>query len=391
MNWINNLRLSFPWAVRCIEWFVLLSCLLSGLVSSYFQDKPGLLPVFIAYNLIFLAFSLVFPAERPLWQRRTYIAVEMALIVSAVWMRLWFHLLMYFVLLKSCLFLKRTDVILIAFLTGIGYLSGDAWYIPQRIAETVTQIQTQGASAAYNAHSMILGALIDYVAACLFVIWFGFVVVAERKSRQRAEVLAKEVETLAASLERTRIARDIHDALGHSLTTLNVQLELAQKLHKCEPSQVSQALNTAQALAMQCLQDVRRELQPLHQPEFDLKEALMALVEQVKQSQSFQVHVDIQLPLLPLSTSHQLYCIVKEGLTNIQRHAQANGVSLKSCSTSESITLELSDNGKGFDVKRPHMGFGLRGMEERVQILGGRIKIDSRIGEGTQIQVVIPR
>ncbi len=117
----------------------------------------------------------------------------------------------------------------------------------------------------------------------------------------------------------------------------------------------------------------------------------MALVEQVKQSQSFQVHVDIQLPPLPLSTSHQLYCIVKEGLTNIQRHAQANGVSLNSCSTSESITLELSDNGKGFDVKRPHMGFGLRGMEERVQILGGRIKIDSRIGEGTQIQVVIPR
>ncbi len=93
MNWINNLRLSFPWAVRCIEWFVLLSCLLSGLVSSYFQDKPGLLPVFIVYNLIFLTFSLVFPAERPLWQRRIYIAVEMALIVSAVWLRLWFNLI----------------------------------------------------------------------------------------------------------------------------------------------------------------------------------------------------------------------------------------------------------------------------------------------------------
>ncbi len=142
---------------------------------------------------------------------------------------------------------------------------------------------------------------------------------------------------------------------------------------------------------MQCLQDVRRSLQPLHQPDFDLNQALITLVQQVRQSQSFNVHFDIQLPPLPLSTSHQLYCIVKEGLTNIQRHAQANHVSLKSWSTSNSITVELTDNGKGFDVKLPHTGFGLRGMEERVQILGGKIKIDSRCGEGTQILVVIPR
>jgi len=390
MNWINTLRLSFPWTVRCVEWFVLLSCLLSGLLSTYFQTKPELLPIFIAYNLIFFAFSLVFPVKQPVWQQRIYIAAQMGIIVSAVWLRLWFDLLIYFVLLKSCLFLKRRDVILIAVLTGLGYVSGDAWHTPQRIAEMVAEVRAQG-NAAYNAQAIVLTGLINYAGACLLVIWLGSVIKAERTSRQRAERLTEEVETLAAQLERARIARDIHDALGHTLTTLGVQLELAQKLQQANSSQAIQALEMAQLLATQGLQEVRRSLQPLHQDELNLNQALAALVQQVQRSQALHVQMDIQLPSLSLPTRHQLYCIVKEGLTNIQRHAEASSVRLRSSFTADSIMLELDDNGRGFDVNGLHSGFGLRSMAERVQILGGRIKINSHPGDGTQIRVVIPR
>jgi signal transduction histidine kinase len=128
----------------------------------------------------------------------------------------------------------------------------------------------------------------------------------------------------------------------------------------------------------------------MRQSNFNLNEALITLVENVSRNQSFVIHSDVKLPQLPVQTSHQLYCIVQEGLTNIQKHASASFVSLKGYQTSNEIIIELTDNGKGFKVSTPHTGFGLRGMRERVLILGGEIKINSALNSGTQIHVSIP-
>jgi len=216
------------------------------------------------------------------------------------------------------------------------------------------------------------------------------VIIAEQKSRQKAEVLTQQVETLAATLERTRIAREIHDSLGHSLTTLDVQLELAQKLYQRDPIQAAKSLDIAKDLTNQCLSEVRRSVQTMRQTNFNLNEALSTLVEQVGRNQAFVIQLDVKLPQLPVQTSHQLYCIVQEGLTNIQKHASATVVSLKGYQTSNAIILKLTDNGQGFEVSAPHTGFGLRGMQERVHILGGELKIKSSLDEGTQIQARIP-
>lgn len=81
----------------------------------------------------------------------------------------------------------------------------------------------------------------------------------------------------------------------------------------------------------------------------------------------------VNLPTLPLQTSHQLYAIVQEGLTNIRKHAQASQVCLQMGTDSENhIVLDLEDNGREFDLSRPPTGFGLRGIQERVEILGRR-------------------
>ncbi|MFB2773314.1 sensor histidine kinase [Pelatocladus sp. BLCC-F211] len=391
MNLLANRVFSFRSILRWVEWVILLANLFSGLISNYFQEHPHSLPLFIAFNIAFFLLSFIFPLERPLWQRRVFIAVEIILIISAVWLRFWFTIFMYFVLAKSCFFLSRRDVILTAIFTGIGYLSGEAWYLPQRIAETVAQLQSRGSEHVYDAKAILLTSLLDYIGASLFIILLGFVIVAERKSKKRAESLAKEVETLAATLERTRIAREIHDSLGHTLTTLDVQLELAQKLHQRDPAQTLQALDTAKYLSSQCLQDVRRAVQTMRRSDFNLNQALSALVTQIQQNQSFTVQADLNLPPLPLQTSHQLYCIIQEGLTNIQKHAIASHVILRGQFTLDAIILELEDDGQGFDPDSPHSGFGLRGMQERIQILDGKLSIKSTPAQGTHIWITVPR
>jgi signal transduction histidine kinase len=225
----------------------------------------------------------------------------------------------------------------------------------------------------------------------LFVILMGFVMVSEQKSRKRAEALAVEVETLAATLERTRIARDIHDSLGHTLTSLDVQLELAQKLCRRDPSKAVETIDTAKLLASQCLQDTRQAVQTMRQSPFDLNNALSTLVSQIQPNQQFEIQTQLNLPPLPLQTSRQLYCIVQEGLTNIQRHAQATRIQIQGKGTEAGIQIKLIDNGCGFDHLDRPTGFGLRGMQERVQMLGGNLKIDSSPNQGTEIEVWVPR
>ena len=224
-----------------------------------------------------------------------------------------------------------------------------------------------------------------------FVLLFSFVLLSERKNHIKAVALTRQVETLAATLERNRIARDLHDSLGHTLTTLDIQLELAQRLHDINSERSLQALNIAKNLAGQSLTEVRRAVSTMREHNFDLNQALIALKEQFQYNRSLNIDLKLNLPQLPLQTSHQLFCLVREGLTNIQKHSQASRVTIQGETTAELIVLKILDNGIGFDLQLANSGFGLRGMQERVQMLGGKITINSTLGKGTLIQVTIPR
>ncbi|MEO0352731.1 MAG: ATP-binding protein, partial [Cyanobacteria bacterium P01_A01_bin.15] len=141
---------------------------------------------------------------------------------------------------------------------------------------------------------------------------------------------------------------------------------------------------------------VRRAVSTMRHGTFDLSVALTDLVEQIQQTRpsranSFQIRSHIDLPVLPLQTSQQLFLVVKEGLTNIQKHSQASMVELSTTTTVNDITIRLSDNGVGFLQQAPKQGFGLRGMQERVQLLHGQMAVRSTVGQGTVIQVTIPQ
>lgn len=196
---------------------------------------------------------------------------------------------------------------------------------------------------------------------------------------------------MAADLERTRIARNIHDSLGHTLTTLDVQLELAQTLHDQNPDRALQALNTAKSLSGQSLQEVRHAVSTMRVENFNLNTALNRAIVQINYNQQLKIDVRLDLPKLPLQVSQQIYIIIKEGLINIQKHGKANSISLWGQTTAKEIILGLADNGVGFEPQMPSSGFGLRGMRERIQLLGGQMRVHSTLGKGTLIQITIPR
>lgn len=341
-----------------------------------------------------------FPVDRPMWQRRAYIFVEVfCLLISRTFTAWGLNLFLYLVLVKSCFLLRRRDVIFATVAAGIAWQLSYAWHLSQRMSVPVEeQRQSFEESLLHPQHLVILDTIISssvvYIAASLLVILLCLTVLAERDSRRQAAALSQEVEGLAADLERNRIAREIHDSLGHTLTTLDVQLEVAQALYRQDPQHSLHALNQAKVLSHQSLQEIRRAVSTLRHGNFDLSVALTDLVQQIEQTYdqcgcSFKVRTDIDLPYLPLQMSRQLFLIAKEGLMNAQKHSQASSVKLSAQNRQEGITLELSDNGIGFSPKAGE-GFGLQGMRERVQLLNGRMEIHSAVGEGTRIQVTIP-
>lgn len=389
MNLLANIPWSLRWILRYVEWASMSTGILIFALMGDLNKSSSLLLQVITFGVAFVLLSLMLPLERPLWQRRVYVFVEILLAISAglVMERGLFHGLIPLFLFKTCLLLNRQEVLLTMLATITAYMVGFVWTLPQFIAEINPRDVPMPTSG-----QITLGTLVSLTGTCTFFVLLGLMFVAERKSRQRAETLAVQVETLAATLERTRIARDIHDSLGHSLTNLNTRLAVAQqKLRQPDVDAVRKAVDTAKFLANQCIDDVNRSLSTMRQSDFDLNQALTTLVEQLRHNQSLQVYWEINLPQLPLQMNHHIYCIVKEGIINIQKHADASEVRFRGLSTPEGILLELEDNGRGFDPNLSYPGLGLKGIEERVLMLAGKLAISSAPNSGTQILVTIPR
>ena len=119
--------------------------------------------------------------------------------------------------------------------------------------------------------------------------------------------------------------------------------------------------------------------------------ALAKLIEEFQHNTQIQLYPDINLAS-PLSseTNTALFRVVQEALTNISKHSHATQVHLSLTETSQTVTLVLEDNGSGFDPSENTTGFGLQGMRERIEALGGRLWLCSQPGRGCQIQAEIP-
>jgi signal transduction histidine kinase len=380
-------RLSLQQNLRLGEWFLIAVDLVLNVLNGGYRVPFNIVLQALSFYAVFGLLSCFIPVNGPLWQRRGYVALNMLLVIGTSVTPVPINLLLSWAIVKTCFLLELREVITVIILTGIAYALGSIWGLPNMYA----MINDRTINDLLTPQALILSNVTFFLSGSIFSLLLSVMILVERRSRQQAETLAKEVEILSAHLERTRIARDIHDSLGHSLTTLGVQLEVAQKLRSRQPDQSFQALDTAKTLLDQCLEEVRQAIHTIQQSNFNFDQALSILVNQVKQNQSLHIDTDIKLPLLPVSIQYQIYCILCEGLTNVQRHANASHVMLQTQTTPDTIQIILADNGKGFDPTQITLGFGLQSMQERVQSLTGKLTIQSVIGHGTTLHITIHR
>lgn len=194
---------------------------------------------------------------------------------------------------------------------------------------------------------------------------------------------AKQMEQLAAIAERERIARDMHDLLGHSLSSLALKSELAEKLlKKGNIDQAQQEIAEVASLSRTTLSEVRQAVTGLKLQSFS--GGIEKLSEQL-QHLGFRTEVNISALKMDASLESTLLMLCKEWVTNILRHSNGNFVNISVEQTSEQIELEISDNGLT-DAIRP--GNGIQGMQSRVKELQGRFTLE--VKEGVTMNVVLP-
>lgn len=235
----------------------------------------------------------------------------------------------------------------------------------------------------------------------IFVLLLMNAVLSERESRDKLALAneklrqyALKIENQATLEERNRIAREIHDSLGHSLTALNLQLETALKLSKSDIPRAMTFLATAKELGSKALQDVRQSVSTMRSHPLQsqsLEAAITILVADFQRANGIlpTFLLSLEYPIPP-EMSIPIYRIIQESLTNISKYAQASSVQLELTTTSNTIKLIVQDDGKGFDITQNTTGFGLQSMRDRTLALGGELTINSAPTSGCQIIVTIP-
>jgi signal transduction histidine kinase len=209
---------------------------------------------------------------------------------------------------------------------------------------------------------------------------------AVRKVRDLSERLVKTQEE-----ERGRIARDLHDSVGQALAALHLELEM-----------VSDRPEEARTLTERCLRECENALAELRRVVYDLRPPELttsADVAEVLRSYTERFELRTRLPISfrssggPVRSEEVSTCLLRvlqEALTNVSRHAEAHEVGVTLTIVPGRVSMEVTDDGRGFDVQAPRRGTGLRGIHERCAFLGGSVEVDSGAQSGTRLCVNLP-
>jgi signal transduction histidine kinase len=248
--------------------------------------------------------------------------------------------------------------------------------------------------------------MVANAAAVLFVVAFARLARDETRARAESERLsatlkdahdrlrtyASRVEDVATEKERNRIAREIHDGLGHSLTIIAVQLEAARMLLPKDPERARGHVERAHAVTRKGLDDVRASVAMLREPGepvSSIGETLASLVEETRAS-GVAASFDLVGEERPVSAPVRamLFRTGQEGLTNVRRHAPDATARLELRYGASDVVLAIEDDGPGaIDVEG---GFGLVGIRERALALGATVEIRTAPGQGLRLVVQVP-
>jgi signal transduction histidine kinase len=216
-----------------------------------------------------------------------------------------------------------------------------------------------------------------------------------REAHQQLQEYALRVEDLTVVEERNRLAREMHDTIGHRLTVASVQLEGAQRLCSADPERAASMVGTVRGQVREALSELRSTVATLRTPveaDLQLRSSLIRLMTYFEQATGLTIHrvLPDQMPDLPDAHRLAIYRATQEALTNVQKHARAGQVWLVLAVHDNAVTLLVSDDGKGQSFEGNRSGFGLRGLQERAEHLGGELHLEPRRGGGTQLTFRLP-
>jgi len=203
-----------------------------------------------------------------------------------------------------------------------------------------------------------------------------------RKAEQEGE--------LSRLRERERLARDLHDTLGHALSTLTMHLEAVRRLAVRAPERLPSYIDDAQTLARQALRDLRSTLDDLRTSDTSLHHWIAERATRLAEHHHWTLVLNVQPVSLPPQTTQDLQRIAGEALENVVRHARASRVQVELQETGGELRFVIEDDGCGFDAAaEPEGHYGLRGMRERATLLGGKLLLSTHSG-GTRLMLHVP-
>jgi signal transduction histidine kinase len=216
-----------------------------------------------------------------------------------------------------------------------------------------------------------------------------------QNAHRQMQQAARQAEELAVAEERNRLAREVHDTLGHRLTVAAVQLEGAQRLIARDPDKAAHMVGTVRQQVLEGLSELRRTVATLRAPltaDLSLPSAINRLVHDFQDATGIQTHLYLaDAPVaLPGEQREALFRAVQEGLTNVQKHAQAHTVWVRLDITNGSVQVSVEDDGVGLTRSANQPGFGLRGLDERAAQLGGRFTVTQGEHHGTLLVFCLP-
>jgi len=382
-----------------LEWLLL--------VTAVFMEI--LLPFHWSWSLLPQVLTIITFGLMGLWlprvnlsQKLLYTALEFGLILLPATQGILstrpIFLLCLVILMRSCLIFKRSGQLVILIFSLLSYgsllLSKPIDPARYRIIEVVWD---------WRFSNILLFSL-----TLIFALLLINALLAERQSREKLEMVYQELENTHQQLrqyalriedqatlqERNRIAREIHDGLGHTLSAQTIQINNALLFWQTKSDQALTAIKQAKQLGAEALLEVRKSVSVLRSNPLQgqtLKSAIEKLLQDFQQTMGIEVSSHIYLPpSLPSDINTTLYRIVQESLTNIYKHAQAKTVNIALQQQADVIWLAIEDNGKGFNPNQNTTGFGLQGMRERTAALYGQFTLDSQPGAGCRLSVSLP-
>jgi signal transduction histidine kinase len=232
---------------------------------------------------------------------------------------------------------------------------------------------------------------------------FGIIIRLDDRTRLRNMQMVRQLESyafnsisLGKQAERDRISRDLHDSLGHQLVAVNIQLQKSVAYREIDAGESLEAINKAQDATNEAIKELRQTIKDLREFEelTSFEEELEKIIQQ-KRENGLEISCEIigNVKAFPEFTLLTLKQVIQESLTNVEKHAQAKQTSVVVNFQRKKVRASIKDDGIGFNVKKSKKEghFGLQGMQERLDIIGGKLTIRSKPETGTEVIIEIPK